>query len=292
MKTSSLAAAFAAALTAVLAPAGARACSACACGDPVASAIGIPDAVPGRGFLGVGSRGERRRSGFDTHTDLELSLRGGWTGDRSRVLVEVPWVRKSVSRPGPHGTRTEQAEGLGDAEATGMFVLARRGNYAVGQSVHALATVSFETGRRRPGRSEDLQPGNGAPSVALGAGWFGHRKADRFYASLLARRTLPSPSGYQVGDAWLANAGWQRGIGTRTDLTLELNARHARPDRWNGGFEVPDSGGSLFHVTPGVLVAMPGRMSLRAAVQVPIAGRLFGDQEAGPVPTMALYRMF
>lgn len=274
------------------APAVAFACSSCACGDPVASAIGIPDAQPGRGFIGIGTEAGRRRAGFDTHTDLEIALTGGWTGERTRLFARVPWVRRRVTQPGPHGPRTSEAQGLGDLETTGMLVLSRSGNLAQGQSVHALATVTLETGRRLAGESEDLQPGIGAPSVALGAGWFGHRRADRLYFSALARRTLPTPTGYQIGDAWLANAGWQRGFGLRTDLTLELNARHAQADQWRGGFEVPDSGGTLLHVTPGVLVAVPGNLSVRAAVQVPVAGRLSGDQEAGPVAQVSLYRSF
>lgn len=271
----------------------ALACGPCACGDPVASAIGIPDAEPGGGYAGLSVETARRRAGYERHADVEVSVLGGWTGERARLLFALPWVQRELVTPGPHGNRVARRTGIGDAALTGMLVLARDAGIVRGQSVHALATVTLETGRRVDGVGEELQPGAGAPSVALGAGWFGHLRNHRAYVSVLARRSLPGPEGYAAGDAWLANAGWQRSLGTRASLTLELNARHAKPDRWtNADYDVPDTGGSLLHATPGLLVAVPGGALARASVQLPIAMQLRGSQSPGPVAQLALFRTF
>lgn len=282
---------FAAALAlavAALAPSAGRACGPYSCGDPVASVIGVPDDEPGRGLVGIAAESQTNRFGEERMSESSLQLTGSWTGDRVRVLVRVPWVR----RESVHGTHRDEAAGVGDAEVTAMLVLVRTGGPARGQSLRALSTLSLETGVRRDGVHEDIQPGNGAPGASVGLGWFGHRNADRVYLSALARRTWPSPAGYHTGDAWLLNAGWQRPIASRAALSLELNGQHARPDSWFAETRVRDTGGSLLFASPGITASIAEKTVLRGSVQVPIAASLRGNQRAGTVLQAAVYRSF
>lgn len=271
----------------------ASACASCACGDPIASRMGLPDASEsGAVFAGVSADATRNRADYETQDDVSIAVVAGWSGARTRLLVRFPWVRREARFLGTELRR----EGVGDAEVTGMYELLHRGNVSAGHSAAVALTATLPTGENTRGEMESLQPGTGAPAATLGASWFGHRRADRVYASVGHRMNVERPSGYRAGDVELVNAGWQRPVpfSSHVDFTLELNARRAAPDYWPGGIRVADTGGDVLYTAPGlVVIAGPeNEWLIRANVQLPVAQRTRGDQELGAVFQAGLFRSF
>jgi hypothetical protein len=284
----------AAALAALaLSPSPARACSVCACGDPLLDATD-PAALAGRlsvsldaETLDVASASDALPGELDRLRQDTLRIQVVWKATpRTSVVGSVPFTHKMIETVGV--VRSDVTH-FGDAEVGIRQTLLERASF----THRTVQTVAASAGTSLPTGPDDLeadgeriephgQPGTGAFGPFAGLHYrfaIGDFAAS---ASVGGRWRTPNEAGYRFGGAltWTLHGQWRPA--RRVALDLGLDARHAAPDR-DGDDAVPHTGGSLVAVAPAVHLRMAGGLWLSARAQVPVASRLNGTQEVGPV---------
>jgi hypothetical protein len=83
--------------------------------------------------------------------------------------------------------------------------------------------------------------------------------------------------GYRIGDEGTLHAGADYAAGERVRFSLQLNARFAARDGYLGA-DVPHTGGTVVHVTPGVRFGAATAFYLH--VQLPVVERVNESQLA------------
>jgi hypothetical protein len=264
----------------------ALACTACGCGDPSVSQIGVPDTMAGNGVAGISTESKSERQITVSRQQTVSAMLFWQPNGASRVWVKAPFVDRA------EGGRSRAAPG--DLQLGGALEIEHDGGLSRGQSLALTAELAFPTGTS-DGAADDLATGTGATRAGLGLAWYGHWHAWRGYASAIGYRSTERRDGSQPGDAWLANAGIE-GPATKNlvDFTAELNFRDVRPDHWPLGTPVAATGGDTLYLTPGVISSLgpDSRWFARASVQVPIAWSVYGDQRPGPVLQAGLFTRF
>jgi hypothetical protein len=114
------------------------------------------------------------------------------------------------------------------------------------------------------------------------------------FASAQYRHTGRNDHGYRYGEVTLLNLAYERKIGKRWDVVLEANYRDAGRDEVDrDGTLDPDTGGSIFYVTPRLLFDLGHGWVLRAAAQIPVAeSGLNGEQDERAVLNIGVTRLF
>ncbi len=298
----------------VLAPAPARACSICRCGDPAFAALG-PDVFGAHAWRVAldGDRFDKENAvsdpdgtvvGHDAEVEERLTLTAAYTWNETvSVVARVPYSRRRLvetdfEEGAAESTRTS---GLSDPEvqvhvrvwASPLTGLGRR------SWVSLVAGVKTPWGRNDLARDgarldEHAQPGTGSTDLVAGAAAvhvLGLR--DTLLASVQARRTGTNDAGYRYGNVLLANLGWEHKFGPRLDGVVELNWRHAARDVVDeGGTEDANTGGSLLYVQPRLSVTLGAGFVARVAALVPVAQRLNGDQTERTIWSAGITRVF
>jgi hypothetical protein len=282
-----------AAAGALLAAAPALACSVCGAGDPLLAASD-PAALSGRLRLQLdgellqveaGSAGETERL-----TQRSVRLNVAWRAlDDLAFSATVPVVSKLVERLGAAGaTRVSSAWGLGDAEIAARYVVWRAAALGTGRVVEAAvsAGASLPTGANDLQANGDRidehgQPGTG--SWGPFGGVHGSIRQGRWvsFASLSGRVRPENGRGYGYGPAllWSLHAQWF--ALARLALDLGVDGRWAGADR-EGGSAVPDTGGTVLAIAPGLYVGLGKAPWLFVRGQVPVVHRLRGAQDVLP----------
>ncbi len=261
----------------------AHACSMCSCGDPSYRMVGEDffGASPWRLGLDLDHTGKDTAAEMDGMRENELETRVtpsvSWSRARwLRMVARVPVVRRRIGM----GDELDRMTGLGDPE---LFAHAQvtprspRGWAAVMLGVRAPWGQNDRTvdGVRA---EEHLQPGTGAASLWAGAsGAIRLGTREHLYVSAMARWNGVNAHGYRYGNAAFANLAYQRDLAPRLAGVFELNGRDARADVADD-VTVEHTGGRVLYVSPRVQWQMNEVTVLRLGVQVPVAQRLFGDQ--------------
>lgn len=297
MRTALRAAAPLALAASLLAPPPARACSVCACGDPLAAVAETPG---NRGSLRLGleaelltvSSGSEAMAGMtDELTQWTLRPSVVWSpAARLNLVATVPFTRKRMVETGMGMDSTmSDLSGLGDVELGARWFVFESVDFGArtSQSGALLAGTSLPTGGNGATRNgvrvdEHGQLGTGGfgPSLGLfyrlsGDAWSG-------FATVTGRLRTENSHDYRYGEAlhWTLQGQWQQGNWFAASLAFE--GRSAAADR-QAGATVPNTGGLVLAATPAVHFNLFSGAWLFARAQLPFYRALLGEQTVGPV---------
>ncbi len=287
---------------ALLAPPDARACSVCACGDPLAAVAETPG---NRGSLRLALEAETLRvtaaseamAGMtDELTQWTLRPSLVWSPLPSlNVVASVPVTRKRMDETGMGMDSTmSDLSGLGDVELGVRWFAFESVDFSarLRQSGAVMAGTSLPTGSNDAGRNgvrvdEHGQLGTGGFGPYLGL--FHRLSGDTWsgFATLTGRVRTENSRGYRYGESlhWALQGQWQPGSGLAASLALE--GRSAAADREQGA-AAPNTGGLVLAATPAVHFNVFAGAWLFARAQLPFYAALLGEQTAGPVFTAGI----
>jgi len=299
----------------------AAACSICRCGDPTFNALGT-DVYYKAGAFRIALDWERfdkeqgllaeeedalvaKHEGHDHTPGREAMVENRFTTaftysfqERVVAVARVPFSSREITES---GERVSQ-DGLSDPE---VYALVRlwSSEFAPGLGrrtwISAVGGVKTGWGKNDVAQGgerldEHLQPGTGSTD------WFGGLSGvylfdsrSSLFGSTQYRSTGSNRFGYQYGNIWMANAGYEHKLGRLFDAALELNYRDAGRDRIDrDGFLDPNTGGSLLYLSPKLIVDFGKGLVGRLSVQVPVADGLNGDQKERTVANIGLTYLF
>lgn len=286
----------------LLAPPPARACSVCACGDPLAA---IAETPGNRGSLRLTLEAEALSvtSGSETMPGMtdeldQWTLRPAvvWSPLASlNLALTAPFTRKRMVETGMGmDAPMSDLSGLGDVELGVRWFPFQAVDFGarLRQSGAVMAGTSFPTGENdaaqdgvRVDEHGQLGTGGWGPYLGLfyrlsGDAWSG-------FATLTGRWRSENSYGYRYGQSlhWALQGQWQNGSWFAASLAFE--GRSAAADR-DGGAEAPNTGGVVLALTPAVHFNVLAGAWLFARAQLPVFTALLGEQTVGPVFTAGL----
>lgn len=271
----------------LLASSPAQACSTCKCGDYSITLLGTEKPYAGRlrAALDTLVRSESQGAGASERETDEwrntLGLSYSFT-ENLTLGIQVPWVRKEIRDA---NLAEQDAQGWGDADLVGWWVLHRGGETALNH----LAGLRF--GLRLPTSEEiersgqlldiDVQPDAGALAPSLGAWYRYYRFPWLLSTSAVYYAYGEGNQGFDPGDAATASVLGQYALDANWALQLGLDLRHADKNR-HGGTLDPDSGGTLGMAYAGAAARFFEELSVSAGVQLPLIDALNGAQTEEP----------
>lgn len=312
-------AALAALLAASISDSSALACSMCRCGDATFNALG-PEVFSAGSFrvaldwerfekesAGDGGESGRNRLHAAPVTDREVENRFTATvsytfGDRVNAVARLPWsARRLTSTSAEDSPTSRRASDLSDPELV-AYVRLWSADFqpGLGRRAWISASVGVKTpwGRNDLAESgarldEHLQTGTGSTDLFAGVSTVVLLDPSAsVFASAGARRTGTNDFGYRYGNVALANVGYERKLGG-VDALLELNWRHAQQDVVDAlGAHDLSTGGDVLYLTPRVMLDIGKGFVGRAAIQIPIARSLYGEQAERVVANVGLTVVF
>ncbi len=272
-----------------------EACAACSCGDPTLTATGVEKPYANRVRVGFEERFGSFATGNATDGDhglyLHSVLSGSWSPhDRVTVALRLPWITKWLT---PAGGSLETINGLGDLELSARIVVFRERPFAPHHLLWGIAGLKAPTGYRVFDPSgnpypDDDQPGSGSwdPFVGVTYGWFGERLA--FFASASYRATTANTRGYQRGSSLNVSAALQVRVWSWAAFAGALEASSLRADTLPSGADAPDSGGTVIHLAPSLLITPVTDLLIKLTASVPVIHALNGTQDMGTQFVLAL----
>lgn len=265
----------------------AQACSTCKCGDYTITLLGAEKPFENRFRIGFDTlaRSETQGSGVDERkTDEWRSLLGlAWSVNENLTLAaQIPWVRKEIE----DGNLAElEAEGLGDIDLIGRYVLYRSGSGSGRHLAGLRAGVRLPTADEIKDGGEkldiDVQPDAGSTVPNLG-GWYSYFRFPWFVSSsVTAFHFSEAHQDFEPGDALVGSVLTQYALGQTFALQGGLDARYSEKNQFSG-VDDPDSGGTLTMVFAGAAFRALDELILNAGVQIPLLEDLNGDQDEDP----------
>ena len=281
----------------------ARACSVCACGDPLAGASD-PAATAGQlrlqldtEYLSMSAANEADPAATDKLRQWSYRVGAVYRPfDQLSLMLTVPFASRVIKTSDAAGTRTASSfTGLGDLEVAARWALWSEVSFAAqrSQELAVSAGSSLPTGAyRRAGADGEIDPhgqlgtGSWGPFAGL---HYRFEKGDWLALASLSGRlrtetSLPGGDRYRFGDSVLWSVHGQYRPTSRVALDLGLDGRTARADRATaGGLRevVSDTGGTVMAVAPGVYLNAVGGLWLFVRGQVPVFRDLLGRQDVG-----------
>ena len=284
---------------ALLAPPPARACSVCACGDPLAA---IAETPGNRGSLRLTleaetltmTSGSEEMPGMtDELTQWTLRPSVVWSPLASlNLALSVPFTNKRMVETGMGmDAPMSDLSGLGDVELGVRWFPFESVDFGtrLRQSGAVMAGSSFPTGDNRATQGgvrvdEHGQVGTGGFGPYLGL--FYRLGGDTWsgFATATGRVRTENSYGYRYGQslAWALQGMWQPGEWFAASLGFE--GRSAAADR-DQGADVPNTGGLVLALTPAVHFNVLAGAWLFVRAQLPVYAALLGEQTVGPVLT-------
>lgn len=276
-------------LFASLPAAPARACASCDGGDPTLTVLGAETPFAQRLRLGARLSLQQLSAGAPEVDQLiareqRLEVAALWA-PLARLLVSatLPLVRRELSYVG--GER-KLAQGTGDLELRAKAFVWRDRPFAPRQ------LLSFTAGARLPtspwARDGDgplpveQQLGNGAVSPLLGAAYAYVHFPWSASATVEGQRPVRHRTGDRLGGVVRGSTAVQRQLTPLWALRLAADLRDEGRSQEDGSLD-PDSGGVSAALAPTLLVTPGTDVLIFAEARWPIAERLNGRQESGPV---------
>ena len=286
----------------------AMACSICRCGDPTFNALGHEGVAQSGLRLALDwdqvektqGPAEERDSIRERRTTLLVAY---GLSERAGVFARLPYSERDLTETEDGASEHTHGSGLADPEFYGQLRLWAshfEGDVGVRAQLFAVAGVKTNWGENDLSRDgerldEHVQPGTG--STDWFAGLFGSYQlnpSSALFYSGQYRHTGRNDSGYQYGRISLLNVAYEHKLGGRWDAVLEANYRYAGHDETDGSGAIdPDTGGTMFYVTPRVLFDVGNGWVLRVSGQIPLSqSGLYGEQHEDPVLNLGLTKLF
>jgi hypothetical protein len=274
----------------------ARACSVCACGDPLLAASD-PAAIGGQLRLSLDVEALRVEAGTegtpgstDELTQVSYRANAVWRPvERFGLVVTVPVVTKTMRMVAPGmDMETSNVTGLGDVEVAGRLALWESSQPGLRRSSEVAVSLgsSLPTGQNDAQAAgarvdEHGQPGTGAWGPFAGLHYRFEQGDWLAFASLSGRVRTESARHYRYGSSlhWSLHGQW-RPV-RRLALDLGLDGRRAGVDR-EDGLTVENTGGTAMALAPAVYLNAAGGLWVFVRGQVPVYQSLFGEQKLGP----------
>lgn len=285
--------ALAAGILGLSAAAPAQACSTCKCGDYSITLLGVEKPYAGRlrGSFDTLVRSESQGAGLGERDTEEWRSTLGVSysiSDELTLGLQLPWVRKRIEDA---NLAAQEAEGFGDADLIGWWVLHRGGEpvlrHLAGLRFGARLPTAEEIERNGVKLDIDVQPDAGAFAPNLG-GWYRYYRfpwllsvSAVYYAYGDGHQDF-SPGGAATGSVlgqYALNQSWA--------LQAGLDARYAERNRFSGVMD-PDSGGALAAAYAGAAARFFDELSFSAGVQLPLLDELNGAQDEDPALRLSL----
>lgn len=219
------------------------------------------------------------------------------------VSVQVPFIDRQHGTNGVPGgpdfgiTSYQDTKKIGDVKVIGRYQ-GFTANHNVGMQFGVKLptgshTETFASGPAAGNRVDpSLQPGTGTTDALLGAYYFTSLSRDwDFFAQAIAQIPLNTVDAYRPGNSLNVNLGLRYMALDKIAPQLQINSRvigkddiQALDDAGNpiAGATTPDpnTGGRIVYLSPGVTVAVSGRVKLFGFVQIPVYQDLNGYQLA------------
>jgi len=296
---------FATTVAALSGAAGAFACSICRCGDPTFNALGS-DGVAQTGLrLALdwdevkktqGDPSEESESLTERRTTLLLAY---GLSESVGLFARIPYSERSMTSHSDAGTEHVHTSGWADPEVSAQARLWSspfEGDVGARSSLFLVGGVKTPWGENDLHRNgerldEHVQPGTGSTDVFAGlAGSYQVNPRSALFSSVQYRDPGRNDAGYRYGNALLANVAYEHKLGLRWDAVLELNFRNAARDEIDrSGTVDPDTGGTMYFVTPRVLFDAGRGWVFRASAQLPLTqSGLNGHQEEKAVINLGI----
>lgn len=270
-------------------PSAARACAACASGDPTLTVMGTEQPYAGR--LRVALRGRLRGDRLDDVKVLEgrMDLSLAWSPLPSLSLsAELPVVARRVS---VGGAPRRHSVAFGDAEARVRWFVYRDSAFGPRHLLALVGGVAAPTGEASAvdaGLPRDALAGTGVWSPLLGLSYacFVHPLA--FFASVAGYLRLGTMDGEAPGESLRGTVALQHQFLPALALRFAVDARFdARVRRFDGQREQGTGGGIAFAGLD-VVVSLGGELLLVAGLRVPVLQALEGDHVETAIGELAL----
>jgi hypothetical protein len=297
---------------ALILPPAAHACSMCRCGDPTFNALGS-DVYGANNFrLAVDAERFDKEQGLfgEEEAGTEEMVEDRWTAslaytlaDRAVLVARLPWSsREMTSHTADADKHSESlsstSRGLADPEVYGLV---RLWSSEFGPNLGRRAWISALGGVKTDWGENDLQedgermdehaqPGTGSTDVFGGlSGLYLITPASSVFGSFQLRRTGSNDFGYRYGNTVLANFAYERKFTPTLDGILEINYRNAGRDRIDdSGLLDPNTGGSVYYLSPKLGFDLGHGVVARAAAQIPVQKSLNGEQKEKAVVHLGL----
>lgn len=297
------------ALAALLASAAAlpdaRACSVCACGDPLLG-VNDPAAITGRLKLQLDADALRQTAANEAEPGVtdeltQWSYRVGavWRPVEALSLsAVVPFTSKTMRMTGAVPAHVmSDFSGLGDVEVAARWAAwtdvsfgARRVQELALSLGSSLPTGAYRRADQAGEVDMHAQVGTGSWGPFAGVHYRLEQGDWSLFAALSGRlrtgTTLPEGARYRYGDSalWSLHGQWR--AGRALALGLGLDGRSVKVDRAVGPGSpggtplaaVPNTGGTVLALTPAAFLQAYGDAWLFARVQLPVYGDFRGEQ--------------
>ncbi|HEY6002772.1 MAG TPA: hypothetical protein VIV57_07840 [Anaeromyxobacter sp.] len=274
----------------------ARACSVCACGDPLLLSSD-PAAISGSlrlqldtEYLRIDAGNEEDPTVTDQLTQWSYRLNAVYRPIESLSLAAtLPIVNKSMRMVGGGMSMPmSDATGVGDAEVSARYTLWRGADLGVGrgQELAVSAGTSMPTGPNDL-RSEGVridehgQLGTGSWGPFAGVHYRLDQRSWMAFASLSGRVRTENGHGYRYGPALLWSVHGQYLPTKRIALDLGVDGRYAAADE-DAGATVVNTGGTVLSAAPGLYFNALGGAWLFVRGQIPFYRSFRGDQDQLP----------
>jgi hypothetical protein len=271
-------------------------CSVCGCGDPLLSASD-PAATTGRmrvqldvEYLRMDAANEEDPAVTDRLDQWSYRLNGVYRPTEDLALsVTVPLVTKTMSMRDAAGSMpTSDATGLGDVEVAVRWAPWRSVSLGTGR----VQELALSAGTSTPTGANDVhaegvridehgQPGTGAWGPFAGVHYRYEQGRWLGFASLSGRVRTVNGFDYRYGSAALWSVHGQYVPTRRVVLDLGVDGRFAAADV-SASEKVPNTGGTVLSLAPGVYVNAVGGAWLFVRGQIPVYEDLFGRQDVFP----------
>jgi hypothetical protein len=210
---------------------------------------------------------------------LQLALGYGVTR-RVTVFGVLPLLSEKdhehfddVGTPEEHFTNSDGTRGFGDVSVGVRYLFLTRpkdlllGSFAVKAPTGAYKLLDSEGAINEP----TIQPGTGSWDgiVALHYSHHAFPSPAEWFVAASQRINTRNPLEYRVGDETVVTGGINYGVGIKWEWTVQLNARHAGRDDFDG-MGVPSTGSNALTLTPGIRFKTENGTDLYGLVQIPL----------------------
>ena len=280
------------------------ACSICRCGDPTFNALGKEGVAQSGLRLALDwDQVEKTQGAPDERESIReqrMTLLAAYgLGENVDVFARLPYSQRRLEE----GDETTRGSGWADPEFYAQVRLwssGFEGDVGVRSSLYVVAGVKTAWGQNDLSRDgerldEHVQPGTGSTDWFGGlSGFYQIDRRSALFASAQYRHTGRNDAGYQYGRISLFNLAYEHKLGTRWDGVLEANYRHSGHDEIDdAGALDPDTGGSMFYVTPRLLFDAGSGWVVRLSAQLPVSqAGLNGEQHEKAVYNVGVTHLF